>query len=367
MILTGEQVWRSDTYDFGPGWLEVSNGRVVAVHSGTNPDGEIVDGWLAPGFVDVHSHGGGGAAFTEGAAAAETVLATHLAHGTTTMIASLVTAGTDQLLDQIDALAPLVASGALAGVHLEGPWLSPKQRGAHDPGKLSDPLPEAVEAVTGLPSGLVRMVTIAPELPGALAAIAAFHECGIVAAIGHTAADFAAAEAGFAAGAAGVTHLFNAMPDLRKRDPGPVLAALVSNAWLEVVFDCHHVDATLLSLLANCYPERLVLITDAMAAAGMGDGDYTLGGLAVQVRGSVARLVEGGSIAGSTITLADAVVNAVASGVPLATAVRQATANPAAYLDIPDVGVIRPGARADFVELDADGGVRRVMRRGAWL
>jgi N-acetylglucosamine-6-phosphate deacetylase len=348
---------------FEPGWLECADSRITRVGRGRfdgTPD-LAPEGFVVPGFVDVHSHGGGGAAFTEGADAARTALAAHRAHGTTTMIASLVTATIGELLQQVEALVPLVVSGELAGIHLEGPWISPQQKGAHDPGKLAAPLDDAVTAITSLPPGLVRMATLAPELPGGLAAIRRLRAAGIVVALGHTAADYTLARRGFSVGASGVTHLFNAMPDLLKRDPGPVLAALESDAWLELIFDGHHVAAPLAAFICRRYAERVVLITDAMAAACLGDGDYTLGGLPVRVAGGVARLTTTGALAGSTITLAHAVANAVAAGVELAAAVRCATANAAAYLGISNVGRLRAGNLANVLELDASGRLLRVL------
>ncbi|MDR1767081.1 MAG: amidohydrolase family protein [Propionibacteriaceae bacterium] len=348
---------------FATGWLEAADGRIVRVERGRfdgAPD-LAVAGFVVPAFVDVHSHGAGGAAFTDGADAARTALAAHRAHGTAAMIASLVTATLPELLDQVAALGPLVDSGELAGIHLEGPWIAPEQKGAHDPDKLSAPLDEAVDAIAALPPGWVRMVTIAPELENGYEAIRRFHEAGIVVAVGHTACDYDGAKRAFEDGASGVTHLFNAMPDLLKRRPGPVLAAWQSQAWMELIFDGHHVDAALASFVCREFPQRLVLITDAMAAACLGDGDYTLGGLPVRVTGGVARIVETGALAGSTITLADAVANAVASGVELAQAVRFATANPADYLSIPGVGRLAPGNRADLLELDERGRLLAVL------
>ncbi|MDR3070715.1 MAG: amidohydrolase family protein [Propionibacteriaceae bacterium] len=370
MIIAGRQLWNALSASFEPGWLEVIGGRISRLvwedFSGT-PDVALL-GFATPGLVDVHSHGAGGAAFTEGAAAARIALAAHLEAGTTTVIASLVTAGLAELRTQIEALIPLVENGELAGIHLEGPWISPKQRGAHDPDKLALPDAQAVEAVLGYGSEIIRMVTIAPELPGALEAISSFAAAGIVAAIGHTAADFAVTQAGVTAGATGVTHMFNAMPDLKKREPGPVLAALeAEQVFLELIFDGFHIDPRLAVFIGKNYPGRTVLITDAMAAAGLGDGDYALGGLPVTVANGQARISGTETIAGSTIRLADAVRLATQAGVPLAAAVGLATANPAAYLQIPKVGRLDVGFHADLVEFDADTlKVCRVMRRGQW-
>jgi N-acetylglucosamine-6-phosphate deacetylase len=201
------------------------------------------------------------------------------------------------------------------------------------------------------------MVTIAPELDGALETIAWLNEAGIVAAIGHTGATYAQARAGYAAGARGTTHLFNGMPELLHREPGPPLAALDSGAYLELIFDGHHVAPELAAWICFHYLQRAVFITDAMAAAGLGDGEYALGGLPVTVEEGVARL-HTGSLAGSTITLEDAVANAVASGVGLERAVAMATANPARYLALSGVGGFAPGDKADLISLDEQGRFR---------
>ncbi|MCL1838851.1 MAG: amidohydrolase family protein [Propionibacteriaceae bacterium] len=363
MILSGN-IWQAESSEFKPGWLEINDGKIVANQPGTFncvPDFAPA-GFIAPGFVDVHSHGGGGADFSGGVAAARTVLAAHRKHGITTMIASLVTDSIAALSEQVAALSELVHSGELAGIHLEGPWISPAYKGAHDLEKLTQPSATAVEQLLNTEPGLIRMVTLAPELDGAMAAISILREAGIVAALGHTAADFKTATAAFRAGATGITHLFNAMPELAKRDPGLVLAGFCADTvWLELIFDTYHVDKELAAFVCRTFPDRVVLISDAMAATGMGDGDYSLGGLPVRVTGSVARLVSNAAIAGSTITLQDALCNAVACGIPVGTAVRFVTLNPANYLGLTDVGRLTPGSKANLVVLDETGKVCEVI------
>jgi N-acetylglucosamine-6-phosphate deacetylase len=366
--------------DFCAGWFEAEGGVVVRSGLGDCPDpvDYRANGLVTPGFVDVHCHAGKGASFTEGAAAAQVALAAHHQAGTGTLVASLVSDTLDNLLDQIAQLAPLVESGELAGIHLEGPWLAPERRGAHDPSKLSWPTADAVQAIVELPPGLVRMVTIAPELPGAPAAIERLTGAGIVVALGHTQAGYGQTMAAFDLGATGITHLFNGMPktggpaqaaiDRKPSLPRPGVPRRMSSRardhwrqpdspWLELIFDNHHVPPEQAAELCRKEPGRVVLITDAMAAAGMGDGDYTLGGLEVRVVDGVARL-ESGNLAGSTLTLADALLNAVAAGVPLTVAVRQVTANPADYLRL-HAGRLEPGYLADHLELDPQGRVLR--------
>ena len=288
-------------------------------------------------------------------------------HGTTTIVASLVTAPIDRLDSQVSALAGFVESGALAGVHLEGPWLAESHKGAHDAALLVAPRPADVARLLKAGRGTVKMATLAPELEHASGAIAALSEAGVVVAVGHTGCDYAAAEAAVALGATGATHLFNAMPQLHHRSPGPVLALVDSpGVTLELIADGVHLAPELLVHVASGRPGRIALITDAMAAAGSADGTYLLGDLEVEVRDGVARLVQGGSIAGSTLTLDAAVANCVRWGLPLADAVRSATAIPADYLGL-DAGRLRPDARANLNVLRRDGSLQRVLFDGSWV
>ena len=372
-LIWGDRVLLPGRDVLGVGWVHWDGDRIVCAGSGAaprSPDLVVVGGSvLAPGFVDVHSHGGGGASFgTDDPADVETVLATHRAAGTTTMVASLVTERIQVLERQVRLLAGFVRDGRLAGIHLEGPWLSPQRRGAHAPELLADPEPDAVRGLIEAGGGTVRMITLAPELPGALESTRLAVTQGCVVAVGHTAADYAQVQTAIEAGASGATHLFNAMPPLAHRMPGPVLALWADRrVWLELVCDGAHVDARLVAHVIGTAPERSVLVTDAMAAAGVGDGDYVLGELAVEVRDGVARLAGGGSIAGSTLTLDRAVRVAVSAGVSVEDALRAATTNPAAYLGLRDVGRFASGCRADAVVLSEDLEVKKVMHGGRWL
>jgi N-acetylglucosamine-6-phosphate deacetylase len=356
-----------------PGWVLVEGDRVSDVQQGLPPrppDLDLPADTVVPGYVDAHVHGGGGERFDAGSAdAAATVTRTHLRHGTTTMTASLVTAAPESLERSIRGLVPLVDEGLLAGLHLEGPWLSPGHAGAHDPALLTVPSVRDVEGLLDVAGGHLRMVTLAPELPGALEAIRRLCAAGVVAAIGHTDATYDQARAALDAGAAVGTHLFNAMRGIHHREPGPVTALLEQpDAIVELIADGVHLHPAVLRLAATRKPHRWALVTDAMAAAGVGDGDYQLGAMAVQVRDGVARLTRDGAIAGSTLTLAAAVRFAVLTvGLPLQDAVRAATATPATMLGLDAVGSLEPGARADLVVLDADLEVRRVLRWGAWV
>ena len=363
--------------DRGPGSIEIADGLIVQLHYGPDApaagSAEVVDlgnQLITPGLVDVHSHGGGGAAFGLDPAPA---LALHRAHGTTTMIASLVSQSLDELERQLRMLTPLVAAGELAGVHLEGPWLAPGKKGAHPLEMLRAPEPADVVRLldaAALPDGrgsAVKMVTLAPELDYGIEAVRLLAEHGVVAAIGHTDADLATTQAAIDAGATGATHLFNAMPPLHHRHPGPILGlAADERVWLELIVDGVHVQLDLVAETIKRYGDRVVLVTDAMAAAGQPDGDYMLGDLAVQVIDGVARLVDGGAIAGSTLILDAAVRNCIRAGVDWRQALKAATSLPARYLGL-DAGQLLPGRSADLVVWDADWRPVRVLRHGQWL
>lgn len=366
-VVTPERVLR-------PGWVHVVGDGIAAVGEGEAPDGEVHDlgdAVVVAGFVDVHCHGGGGASFGEDPAAGARAAATHLARGTTSLLASLVSGPHDRTLREIASLTCLVQDGVIAGVHLEGPWLSHAQCGAHDPAQLRRPDPAEVRALLANP--VVRMVTLAPELDGALDAVRAVVDAGAVAAIGHTDAHLATVRAAIDAGARHATHLFNAMRPLGHRDPGPVLALLEDDrVTLELIRDGVHVDPALCAYLdATVDRARLVAVTDAMSAAGSADGRYPLGGLEVDVLDGVARVAGSGTIAGSTAT-ADALFRAVAGASPddsaLVRAGRQTATNPARALGLDDVGAIEAGRRADAVVLDpTTSEVRAVLRAGSWV
>jgi N-acetylglucosamine-6-phosphate deacetylase len=361
-----------------PGWLHVAGARVVAVGEGPAPagTGQVVDlgaATVVPGFVDMHVHGGGGASFDAGTAdAAATVAAAHLAHGTTSMAASLVTDTHAAMVRSVRELSLAVQDGLLAAVHLEGPWLSPSRSGAHQPGSLVRPDPASVDALLAAGDGAVRMVTLAPELAGGTAAVRQLDAAGVVAAIGHTDATYDVAREALDAGARVGTHLFNAMRGLHHREPGPVGALLESDADVELIADGVHLHPAVLRTAFAAKPGRCVLVTDAMAAAGAADGDYRLGPMAIEVRDGVARLADGGSrqgaIAGSTLTMDAAVRYAVReAGLPLLDVVHAASTAPARVLGLDCVGALVAGRRADLVVLDTDLDVLRVMRAGAWI
>jgi N-acetylglucosamine-6-phosphate deacetylase len=355
------------------GWLRVDGPRIAEVGAGIPPypAAESVDmggRLLVPGWVDIHVHGGGGASFDDGDP--ERALAAvdlHRRHGTTSLVAGLVTASPAALLRQVAALAELCEAGELAGIHLEGPYLATQRCGAHDPALLRSPDLAEFQRILRAGRGHVRMITLAPELPGALELVRAAVSEGVVAAVGHTDADYATVCAAFDAGATVATHLFNQMRPLHHRDPGPVAAALTDDrVTVEVINDGVHLHPAVVRMAwAAAGADRTAFVTDAMAAAGLGDGDYTLGGRRVRVADGTARLADTGAIAGSTITLADAVRRAVRDlGIPLAAAVRAASTVPAAALRLADVGALLPGRYADLVVLEPDGTLHAVYHRG---
>lgn len=350
------------------GCVEISGDRITAVAEyPAKRDGH----WIVPGFVDMHTHGGGGHTFTTGDADAARAAATfHLGHGTTTLLASLVSSPFELMRDATAAFAPLVSEGVLAGVHFEGPYLSTARCGAQNPEYLRDPSTDELAELIELGAGAVRMVTLAPERAGALDAIKLLTSHGVVAAVGHTDATYDETRAAVGAGASVATHLFNGMRPLHHREPGPIVALLdAPNVVCELVADGVHLhDGMLTFATSTAGPERAALITDAMAAAGMPDGDYELGGQAVTVADGVARLARDGSIAGSTLTMDAALRHAVAAGIPITDAVRMVATTPARAIGLGDrLGALQVGLRADLVVLDDELNVVRVMREGSWL
>lgn len=361
-------------------WVRFDGDRVVATGTGDGwratqgtDAATIVDGTalagpgalLTPGFIDLHGHGGGGASYDDGPDAIEVARALHRAHGTTRAVVSLVTAPLETLERRVAMVADVMADDPeILGSHLEGPFLDPGHKGAHDLSLLRDPSLAAVERLLAAGRGTVRQVTLAPERPGGHDAIRAIVAGGAAAAVGHTDAGFDAAGAAFDAGATILTHAFNAMPPLHHRDPGPVVAAASdSRVTLEVIADGVHLHPEIVRLAFLMAPGRVALITDAMAGAGAADGRYELGGLEVDVVAGIARLADGGSIAGSTLTQDAALRCAVTAGVDLVDAVGALTLVPARAIGREqDLGTLAPASLADAVLLSAD-----LQVRGVWI
>ncbi|MFD8547073.1 N-acetylglucosamine-6-phosphate deacetylase [Streptomyces sp. NPDC059649] len=365
------------------GRITVEGRRIAAVHSrdadltedrGTDAM-DLTGHLVVPGFVDMHVHGGGGGSFSSAdPGECMTVVETHRRHGTTSMVASTVTGELSELARQAGVLAELVQQGELAGIHFEGPFISPHRCGAHQPGLLRDPDPSDVRALLAAAHGTAAMMTVAPELPGGLDSVRLLSDAGVIAAVGHTDSSYDATRQAIDAGATVATHLFNAMPPLGHRAPGPVAALLEDERiTVELINDGTHLHPAMLQLaVREAGNGRVAFITDAMGAAGMDDGRYPLGPMQVEVRDGVARISDGptaGSIAGSTLTLDRVFQRAVlVDGLTVDQAVQALSATPARLLGIDDrTGSLAAGKDADLVVLDAAFALVGVMRQGEWV
>jgi N-acetylglucosamine-6-phosphate deacetylase len=349
------------------GWIEIRQGRVAELHAGRPPrtPDEQHDGIIAPGLCDLEVNGGAGLEVTDGEAALDAIDALQLAHGVTSYLPTIVTTdsataerATAELEDRVaDPRSPV------AGIHLEGPFLAPAHAGVHRRELLAVP-------ADGIPgyydSGAVRLVTLAPELPGALELIGCLRARGVAVSLGHSGADAGIARAALDAGAAMVTHIFNAMGPLHHRAPGIVGVALAdARVRVCVIADGLHVDPLVLELVRRLAGPRVVLVTDATPAAGAPAGRYEMAGRTLQHDGEGGERTLDGRLAGSTLTL-DAAVRSWATETEstLAEAIAAASEVPAAALGLPALAI---GAPADLVLFDAHGFPQRVMRRGEWL
>ncbi|GAB3038524.1 N-acetylglucosamine-6-phosphate deacetylase [Parafrigoribacterium mesophilum] len=355
------------------GWVLFEGGQIAGVGEGDRWPGAdaVTDArgrWLTPGFIDIHGHGGGGTSFDSGTDGILSALALHRSHGTTRSVLSLVTAALPDLERQLGIIADAAGADPLIlGSHLEGPFLDDAHRGAHDPALLRPADRTSVDRLLAAADDTLVQITLAPEMPGGMDALRQFVDASVVVAVGHCAADYDIAMAAFDAGASILTHAFNAMPGIHHRAPGPVAAAMDSaGVTLEVINDGVHVHPAVVRLAFEGAAGRIALITDAMAATGSADGHYRLGTLDVTVTDGVARLADGGSIAGSTLTLDTALRLAVSSvGLPVEVAVRALTETPARAIGREkDLGQLALGFAADAVLLDADFTVQGVWGAG---
>ncbi|WP_213814399.1 N-acetylglucosamine-6-phosphate deacetylase [Glaciihabitans sp. dw_435] len=389
-LLTVDRLVTADI-DWAPAWIEIRSGRIAARGEGRPPrdPDEHVPATVVPGFVDIHSHGALGADFgTAATRDIHRIIDFHAARGTTRIVASVATAPLETLHRAIATLRPLVEDGTLAGIHLEGPYLSPARRGAHNPALLRTPDLAEVKRLIAIGGGTVRMLTIAPELPGAEPVIRWLVANGVTVALGHSDADATTTRSAIGWGATVVTHLFNGMKPLHHREPGLAGVALVDDrVTVELILDGHHVSTETAEIVRRTAPGRLALVSDAMSATGLGDGDYDIAGSAVRVTGGVAWLADGSSLAGSTATLADGFRGLLAAGgarpapaappaapsagppspgsTDLTAAIAASSATPARALGL-DPADLTVGSPADLVHLHGTD-VARVMRRGAWL
>jgi N-acetylglucosamine-6-phosphate deacetylase len=352
------------------GVITIEDGVIVGVEL-ASPAGAD-EPYIAPGFVDVHVHGGGGHDAMGDLEALDGMARHLLGHGVTAFLPTAVTAPLTTLVEfaeRVRAWLPSApANGAEPlGFNLEGPFLANARRGAHDPAFLAIPADVRRGDLEPLVEGL-RLVTIAPELRGAHELIRWLRGEGVAISLGHSAATVEEALAGYAAGATSTTHLFNAMTGVDHRAPGLAVAALVDDGtYVELIADGVHVHPAIWPLITRLKPaDRLLVVSDAIALAGTGDGRGWIGGLEVEVIGDRVTLVGSSTLAGSVIALDDAVRNFVAAGIPLPAAVAAASRNPLAMLGIFDRGRIAVGQRADLVELDQALRVTQVLRGGIW-
>jgi N-acetylglucosamine-6-phosphate deacetylase len=378
-ILRGARVVTPDAV-WDPGHVVVENDRIAQVGAGEGPsDGETrdLDGrWLIPGLVDVHVHGGAGGDFTspDHEEHARAILY-HARNGTTSLLATTVTASPEQLLAAVDGLAGSIAApgpGArIMGIHLEGPFISEQRRGAQNPQWIRDPDVSELESLIAASNDTIRMITVAPERPGAAELISVAVERGIIAAAGHSDATYDQLVASVGWGVRHCIHTYNGMRGLHHRDPGLVGGLLdVDELTCELITDGHHVHPAAARLLHRVKgPDRLVLITDAIIAAGMPDGYYEFGRISIDVRGGRAQVHGADALAGSTLTMGAALRNGVEMlGVDVAEAVHMASTTPARVLGLEhEIGAIAEGLAADLVVLSNDLDVEATMVLGSWI
>lgn len=346
-------------------WID---GAVIArVEPGLDPAADVrVDGWIVPGFIDLQLNGAYGRDFSTDGAGVTAVAERLPATGTTAFLATLITSPFDcypQRLAEIAAATPSAASAAVLGVHLEGPYFNPARKGAHNPALLR-PI-NCAEVSAWASHRLVRLVTLAPELPGGLEAVRALRARGLVVSAGHSDATYAEAQAAFAAGVGCGTHLFNAMRPLFHREPGLAGALLEAPVPCGLIADGLHVHPAALTLAYRAKgPDQVALVTDAISAMGTTPGRIQLGGQTVLVDAVSARLLDG-TLAGSLLTLDQAVRNMIAfTGCSLAEAVQMASETPARILGLDHKGRLAAGCAADLVVLDDALQVVRTWTRG---
>jgi len=333
-------------------WFDIRDGIIAGIVSGLCVEPDIaIPGIVIPGFVDIHCHGGGGYYFSsESSEEIEKVIATHRFHGTTGVMASLVTEPLPVLKAQISRLVEFVSRDRILGIHLEGPYLAPSRAGAHDVSLLRKPLVSEFQELLAVGEGSIKMVTLAPEMEGAMAAIEYLVSQGVIVALGHTEASSQIAIDALTAGASVITHFNNATPKLEAGvDNLSSVVIADPHTFLELIMDGHHVSQPLMRQVIESAPERLVLITDAMCAAGGVDGHYTIGELPVTVTDGVARLNSNHALAGSTLTMDRAFLNFLDMGYALEAAIAATSFNAAQVLGDSGRGVIKVGARADLV------------------
>lgn len=352
--------------------IELEGDRIVAVDWTNEVTGEFDGLWAVPGFVDTHCHGADGVSFGDpDPEANRRAIAYHLGQGTTSLFASTVTEPIDKLVAQVGVLRPLVEAGELRGIHLEGPFLAPEKKGAHDINLLRDPEPGYVERLIAAGGAALKMITMATERAHSEEAVRSFTEAGVKVAFGHSNADEDQTRQALDWGADIVTHLFNAMNPIHHREAGPVPVLLSDDrCMVELICDgVHHRPVIARMSIDAAGVDRVAMVTDAMSATGKGDGRYILGDLQVEVLDGTARLVtpDGtpGAIAGSTLTMAKAFRYLIEEvGCTIEEAAIMCATTPARWHGLDDVGELVPGRFADICLVDGDGNLHAVYRRG---
>jgi len=371
-VLTG-------TADFAPGWIQIDGPRVVAVGGGappSRPDVELTTGVLTPGLVDAQINGAFGVDFADATEEQWAHVSTALAAtGVTTYVPTFITAPVSEIADALRRFAAvrpkveaLAGAAQPVGAHVEGPFISERRRGAHRLEMLTDPTAELLDdLIEAGRDGVLCYLTLAPERAGALDAVTRLVDAGVRVSVGHSDATEAVTHAAADRGATLVTHLYNAQRPLHHRDPGVTGAALVDERLTAgIIVDGHHVEAAAVRVAFACKPGKVMLVTDAVAALGMPEGTYVLGGQDFVVsKGEVPRRNDG-TIAGAACRLDDAIALTVAAGVPLRTAVEAATRVPADAIGRPDLGRLARGAQADLVWLAPDG-EHPLRARAVWI
>lgn len=355
----------------GEGWILVDGAAIVARGEGLPPSdlaaserAEDAD-TVIPGLVDIHVHGAFGVDFADVGVDPQPAIDYHYSTGSTTILASLATGTEKATLQRIRELRPFVASGALCGLHLEGPWLARARRGAHVADLLRVPTRREMYRLLDAAEGGIRMVTIAPELPGAMDAIPLLAAEGVIVAIGHTDANADRTEQAIDSGASVITHLYNGMPPLHHRNPGVAGAALARvDVAVELIADGAHVDDRMVDVTFRAAAGRVIMVSDAMSAAGQGDGKYRIAGSPVIVDCGIARLADGTSLAGGARTLGEIVRRQSARGMTWDSLVQAAATLPARILGLTPP-LLRPADRANLIAIKD--GVVATMKDGRWL
>ncbi len=367
-IITASGRYSGTNAVLAPGYLTCADGKIVAVSAGlppSRPDVQLSEGFLLPGFIDLQVNGYFGVELAAADADGFAKVARRMpATGTTTFLPTFITSPIEDLaaaLRRSAALLPELASDSrlarMLGIHLEGPFISARRAGAHNPAWIASPDPAAVETLIEAGAGVVKLVTMAPELDGAMAAIKQLTAAGVLVSVGHSDATAQQVSSAAMCGATMVTHLFNAQRPMHHREPGVVGQALADNRLTSsLIADLHHVTGQVAAIAFAAAPGRICLVTDAAACAGMPPGTYMLGGEPIELPGGdgAPPVRADGTFAGSALRMDSAVANIVATGIGLADAVAAATRIPADLIGRPDLGRIAPGATADLTWLRDD-------------